>query len=1013
MGVFMKKIIVLFFLLMGILHISAVNEKVMTEPEIGVRTIRESGETAIIEKEVKVSSREERLELLWETSDAAAICGGVKVSATSGNSFVRWQTNSERVSLFADTAIPLWEHTVGDLDFDYPIDMTENGEILAVGDQSDMKIFTPGSSEPFWTCNVGYYIAFLELNAEGTQAYLAYPTETNSVVQMYNIEDDEPVWTNTYDGGTGSLTLSEDGSTLIFTQYGGGFDNMFVLNAEDGNLIFEAPEYNQNPPAISNDGSVIVNGDYSGYIWVYEYSDELETYEELWHYHVNGGGTSHWIGGMAVSADGNTIAAGTLTFLSAGYNGQVYLFDKSLPEPIWVYDDAGDYVVSVDLSADGSVLAACGYGPYDGNGADFMLFRRSSNIPVFELDTPGSLFSVDLASDGSFCTTGGKAVHAREMGSGGNIYSIDCDLGGGDISGYVNLSDNEDNSGVYITLQGMEGYYTWSDSSGFYEITHIPAGLYTVDYTKTGYESYSCFDGIVMEDELTEIDEVTLNSFGASPVNLRASQAEGVFIELNWEAPAGEEPAGYFVYRKKYLTQEYPSEPLTIVFAEDGYTDETALAGIEYYYAVTAMTDSGEQSPYSNTACGWSSTGFIADYLSVYEGSTPMVDGEITPGEWNDAYCFDASDFWGSYDNTAQPVGSVIGYFKMNTDQTELYVAFENFNDTELEDHDEVALYIDDNGDGVYPEDGDDSEGNYWAAWYAAGVELKYRPIHNSGGVGDIVYLEDPAMAASAATGHVVYEFVLPIGEEYWQIDIGEENISNIGIFVLDDNDPDPHGFDAWWPYDNIDIFDPAGYGEIVFGDVMQIPDPPQNLTIEQIDNELLRLNWQPPATNTLTYYNIYFSDTGSNFTLISETEGSSYVYEFDPQIEQTLWFYVTSLNDLGESVESDIVEFNVTELNPQGIISGTFIDNIYPNPFNPVTKISFNIAEEKLTEITIFNIKGQKVRRLIDSVMPAGMHEIYWDGKNDKQQSVATGVYFIKMDCGSRHDSRRVLLLK
>jgi len=41
-------------------------------------------------------------------------------------------------------------------------------------------------------------------------------------------------------------------------------------------------------------------------------------------------------------------------------------------------------------------------------------------------------------------------------------------------------------------------------------------------------------------------------------------------------------------------------------------------------------------------------TGFVVDEISVYYGTTPLIDGSISPGEWNDAFMVDCSDFWGN-----------------------------------------------------------------------------------------------------------------------------------------------------------------------------------------------------------------------------------------------------------------------------------------------------------------------------------------------------------------------------
>ena len=84
--------------------------------------------------------------------------------------------------------------------------------------------------------------------------------------------------------------------------------------------------------------------------------------------------------------------------------------------------------------------------------------------------------------------------------------------------------------------------------------------------------------------------------------------------------------------------------------------------------------------------------GFITTEISAFAGTNPIIDGTISAGEWDDAFYLDASDFLGKYDVVPNPVGSVKMWYKVNAAMTELYVACINENDTELEDHDEVAL---------------------------------------------------------------------------------------------------------------------------------------------------------------------------------------------------------------------------------------------------------------------------------------------------------------------------------
>jgi hypothetical protein len=83
------------------------------------------------------------------------------------------------------------------------------------------------------------------------------------------------------------------------------------------------------------------------------------------------------------------------------------------------------------------------------------------------------------------------------------------------------------------------------------------------------------------------------------------------------------------------------------------------------------------------------------------------------------------------------------------------------------------------------------------------------------------------------------------------------------------------------------------------------------------------------------------------------------------------------------------------------------------PNPFNPVTSIRFDLAQNGAVELRIFDVKGRLVRTLLDRSLPRGWHLAQWDGTNDRGQSVASGVYFLRMSTAQKVQTRKLILLK
>ena len=85
-----------------------------------------------------------------------------------------------------------------------------------------------------------------------------------------------------------------------------------------------------------------------------------------------------------------------------------------------------------------------------------------------------------------------------------------------------------------------------------------------------------------------------------------------------------------------------------------------------------------------------------------------------------------------------------------------------------------------------------------------------------------------------------------------------------------------------------------------------------------------------------------------------------------------------------------------------------------YPNPFNPETKIVFNLPEEGNVKLEIYNIKGQKVKILLDCYMSPGRSEMIWNGRDDNGKAVSSGVYFYKLNVnGKTEKTKKMLLLK
>lgn len=85
----------------------------------------------------------------------------------------------------------------------------------------------------------------------------------------------------------------------------------------------------------------------------------------------------------------------------------------------------------------------------------------------------------------------------------------------------------------------------------------------------------------------------------------------------------------------------------------------------------------------------------------------------------------------------------------------------------------------------------------------------------------------------------------------------------------------------------------------------------------------------------------------------------------------------------------------------------------IRPNPFNPLTTLSFVVRSDSRVRAEIFDLRGRKVRDLFDQQFTPGVHEQDWDGTDDRGRAVASGTYLLRLSSGEYEDRRKLTLLR
>ena len=88
-------------------------------------------------------------------------------------------------------------------------------------------------------------------------------------------------------------------------------------------------------------------------------------------------------------------------------------------------------------------------------------------------------------------------------------------------------------------------------------------------------------------------------------------------------------------------------------------------------------------------------------------------------------------------------------------------------------------------------------------------------------------------------------------------------------------------------------------------------------------------------------------------------------------------------------------------------------LEQNYPNPFNPHTSIAFHLSASEKVTISIFNLKGEEVRILVNEKMSSGRHVLQWDGKDASGNPVPSGIFFYRLNGSSFSETKRMILLK
>lgn len=221
--------------------------------------------------------------------------------------------------------------------------------------------------------------------------------------------------------------------------------------------------------------------------------------------------------------------------------------------------------------------------------------------------------------------------------------------------------------------------------------------------------------------------------------------------------------------------------------------------------------------------------------------------------------------------------------------------------------------------------------------------------------------------------------------------------------------------------------FDAKGDVVVIMNDNSTLPVELSSFTATLNAHNYVQLTWVTQTETGVQGYYIFRgreNDLGtailvSNMIPATNTsQQQSYVFVDSELYEDGMYYYWLQNADFDGSSAFHgpvTIQFSTGGGNngSPNIPLSTQLKAAYPNPFNPSTRIPYDLARNAEVKISIYNSRGQIVRVFPLGSKDAGSYYIEWNGKSDRNEDCATGVYYIRMQAGDKQYNSKAVLIK
>lgn len=418
-------------------------------------------------------------EVLWTYDAGFSIPQNVALSGATNSAWVGEDLNSETLHRFVingdGTPVNDFSHLGADFTTVSASRTTDRAAILfRLNNILTIHSYSSASSDFDWSFdfpaeyNTADY-AGMRISRDGSRVcvLVANPTQGAFACKLYTFHAATGEFQSVWDFAdyAGPIDVTDDGTQCLVTQG----QNAHLIDTNDGTLITSFSGSGAGARfKISGDGRIVVLGGFSFYVY------ERQT-DGSWPRVIDFNAPNSWFGwGTAVSRDGSTVAAMSHNYANGYLSTATRIWDVPSRTRLGVYNTNGtggfqDSISGAALSDDGAILVVSSWGTEDNAHPEVMVFNRDVER-IAEIDTPGSVFGLDMTGGGIYALSGSKGVHANTFGNGGhvNLLQIRCLTADFDCDCEVDLSDL---ASLLIAFGACEGQPAYSalldlDASG-------------------------------------------------------------------------------------------------------------------------------------------------------------------------------------------------------------------------------------------------------------------------------------------------------------------------------------------------------------------------------------------------------------------------------------------------------------------------------------------------------------------------------------------------------------------